>query len=135
MAKSLKPSLTKGFPRLIQGRISERKYQELIALLGKDPLLSMSELIRRIIEKQAVTVRVKSTEMTEVLEQLIGIHTQLNKIGINLNQVVKAFHGSNSQIQKFLLGKKLHQDQQQILELIDKLNPILSQLQQKWLSE
>lgn len=135
MTKPTKKLSSKGFPRLIQGRISERKYQELIALLGKDPLLSMSELIRRIIENQAVTVRVKSTGMTEVLEQLIGIHGQLHKIGINLNQVVKVFHGSNSQIQKFLLGKKLHQDQQQILELIEKLNLILSQLQQKWLSE
>lgn len=135
MGKTEKKKSHRGYPRLIQGRISERKYQELVAILTKDPLLSMSELMRRIIEKQPVILRVKSSEMTAVLEQLIAIHFQIQRIGSNLNQVVKSFHGNSSSIQKFLLGKKLHQDQQQILGQIEKLNRILSQLQQKWLSE
>jgi CO dehydrogenase/acetyl-CoA synthase epsilon subunit len=135
MPKTEKKKSSKGYPRLIQGRISEAKYQELILLLGRDSRLTMSELIRRIIEKQAVTIRVKSSDMSEVLERLIDIHGQLHKIGINLNQVVKSFHGTGSSIQKFLLGKKMNQDQLQILEQIEKLNLVLSQLQLKWLSE
>jgi hypothetical protein len=135
MSKTVKSRLTKGYPHLIMCRISELKFKELVALLKRDSNLTMSELIRRIIEKQAVTVRVKSTEMAEVLEELVAIYGKLQKIGVNLNQMVKAFHGSNSSIQKFLLGKKVNQDQQHLLKLLQQLEAILIQLQHKWLSE
>lgn len=125
----------KRYPKRVEGRISEKGYQELIAVLNRDSSLTMSELIRRILEKRPVTVRVKTSEMSEVLEQLVAIHSQLHKIGINLNQVVKEYHGNSSSIQKFLLGKKLHQDQTRILSILENLRDILSKLQTKWLSE
>lgn len=135
MTKSNQKTRSKGYPRRIEGRISEGRYQELHALLDRDSSLTMSELIRKILEKQPVTVRVKNSEMSEVLESLMSIHAQLHKIGINLNQVVKEYHGSNSSITKLLLGKKLHQEQLRIVDILGQLKSILSQLQLKWLSE
>jgi len=135
MTKNIQKASSKGYPRRIEGRISERRYQELLALLDRDSRLTMSELIRKILKKQPVTIRVKSSEMSEVLESLTGIHSQLHKIGINLNQVVKEYHGSNSSITKLLLGKKLHQEQLRIVAILEQLKSILSQLQLKWLSE
>lgn len=135
MIKSNQKASPKGYPRRIEGRISERRYQELLGLLVRDSSLTMSELIRKILEKQPVTIRVKSSEMSEVLESLSGIHSQLHKIGINLNQVVKEYHSSNSSITKLLLGKKLYQEQLRIVTILEQLKSILSQLQLKWLSE
>lgn len=135
MTKSNQKTRSKGYPRRIEGRISEGRYQEFLALLDRDSSLTMSELIRKILEKQPVTIRVKNSEMSEILERLTGIHAQLHKIGINLNQVVKEFHGSNSSITKLLLGKKLHQEQLMIVSSLGQLKSILSQLQFKWLSE
>ena len=78
MTKNIQKTSSKGYPRRIEGRISERRYQELLGLLARDSRLNMSELIRKILEKQPVTIRVKSSEMSEVLESLTGIHSQLH---------------------------------------------------------
>lgn len=126
---------TKGFPRRIEGRISEKRYQELMEILDRDPSLTLSELIRRILQNQPVQLQVRSGELSAVMEQLSEIHSQLKRIGTNLNQLVKAFHGNSSSIQKFLLGKKLKEYQEELNSEFERIELVLEQLQVKWLSE
>lgn len=125
----------KGFPRRVEGRISEQRYQELMGILERDPSLTLSELIRRILQKQPIQIRVSSGEFSAAMEQLLEIQTQLKKIGTNLNQLVKTFHGNSSSIQKFLLGKKLKEYQEELDSEYHKIEEVLGQLQLKWLSE
>lgn len=126
---------TKGFPRRVEGRISEKRYQELMEILQRDPSLTLSELIRRILQNQPIQLQVRSGELSAAMELLSDIQSQLKKIGTNLNQVVKAFHGNSSSIQKFLLGKKLKEYQEELDSEYQRIEQVLGQLQLKWLSE
>ncbi|WP_111672757.1 plasmid mobilization relaxosome protein MobC [Algoriphagus litoralis] len=131
----MKTYASKGFPKRVEGRITEKRYQELMEILERDPSLTLSELIRRILQNQPVRHQVKSGEFSAVMEQLFEIQTHLKKIGNNVNQLVKAFHGNTSSIQKFLLGKKLGEYQEQLNVEYGRIELVLEQLQIKWLSE
>ncbi|WP_289029266.1 plasmid mobilization relaxosome protein MobC [uncultured Algoriphagus sp.] len=125
----------KGFPRRVEGRISESRFQELKAILDRDPSLSMSELIRRILQGQPIRIQVQERGLSNIMERLISVESELKKIGVNLNQVVKAFHGNYSSIQKFLLAKKLLDFRKSLEIELKKMEDILGKLQVKWLSE
>ena len=126
---------SKGFPRRVEGRISESRYQELLEILERDPSLTMSELIRSVLQNQPIRIQIRERGISELMEILISIDGQLKKIGNNLNQVVKQFHGNSSSIEKFLLGKKLLAFSKDLEYEQEKLDGILSQLQLRWLSE
>ena len=126
---------TKGFPRRVEGRISEKRYQELMEILHRDPSLTLSELIRRILQNQPIQLQVRSGELSAVMELLSDIQSQLKKIGTNLNQLIKAFHGNSSSIQKFLLGKKLKEYQEELNSEYQRIEEVLGKLQLRWLSE
>ncbi len=132
--KYLKP-LSKGFPRKIEGRISESRYQELLGILERDSTLTMSELIRNILQNQPIRIQVRDRSVSDLIEVLISIDSQLKKIGINLNQVVKSFHGNSSTIEKFLLGKKLLAFQHELGNELTNLDEVLAKIQVLWLSE
>lgn len=126
---------SKGFPRRVEGRISESRYQELVGVLEKDSSLTMSELIRRILQNQPIRIQVKERGVSDLMEILISIEGQLKKIGVNLNQVVKSFHGNSSSIEKFLLGKKLLAFQHDLDKELKLLDGVLAKIQMRWLSE
>lgn len=126
---------SKGFPRRVEGRISESRYQELLGVLEKDSSLTMSELIRRILQNQPIRIQVKERGVSDLMEILISIEGQLKKIGVNLNQVVKSFHGNSSSIEKFLLGKKLLAFQHNLDKELKLLDGVLAKIQMRWLSE
>jgi len=119
----------------VEGRISESRFQELKAILDRDPSLSMSELIRRILQGQPIRIQVQERGLSNIMERLISVESELKKIGVNLNQVVKAFHGNSSSIQKFLLAKKLLDFRKSLEIELKKMEDILGKLQVKWLSE
>ncbi len=95
----------------------------------------MSEVIRDILENRPVKLRYQNVALDQVMHQLAQIYGEIHRIGVNVNQLTKGFHQSNQPIRKFLLGKKLSDQQQKIQREIDGLKPLLSQLQQQWLSE
>ena len=123
------------YPHRIVGRISESKYSYLTGLLAQSNGLTMSELIRNILENRPIKLRYQNVALDQVMHQLALIYAEIHRIGVNVNQFAKEFHQSNQSIQKFLLGNKLIDHQQKILHEIEKLKPILSELQQQWLSE
>lgn len=104
-------------------------------ILSRDPSLTLSELIRRILQNQPIRLQVRSGDLSAVMEQLSDIQSQLKKIGVNLNQVVKSFHGNTSSLQKFLLGKKLCAQQEVLQSEYEKIQTVLGKLQLRWLSE
>lgn len=135
MDKKRQNNYSKGFPRRVEGRISESRYQELLGVLEKDSSLTMSELIRRILQNQPIRIQVRERGVSDLMEILISIEGQLDKIGNNLNQVVKAFHGNSSSIEKFLLGKKLLAFQHDLDKELRLLDGVLAKIQVRWLSE
>lgn len=135
MTKKQSNLSSKGFPRRVEGRISESRYQQLLRVLEKDSSITMSELIRRILQNQPIRIQVRDRGLSDLMEVLISIDGQFTKIGTNLNQVVKAFHGNSSSIEKFLLGKKLLTFQKELAEEHKRLDQVLAKIQMRWLSE
>lgn len=135
MKKNSGKQMVPGFPRRVEGRISESRYQELKAILDRDPSLSMSELIRRILQRQPIRIQVRERGLADMMEVLLSVESELRKIGINLNQVVREFHGNSSSIQKFLLAKKLLDFRKSLEGELKRLDSIMEKIQFKWLSE
>lgn len=106
-----------------------------MGLVAQSKGLTMSEVIRNILENKPVKLRYQNVALDQVMHQLAQIYGEIHRIGVNVNQMTKEFHQSNQPIQKFLLGKKLVDHQLKIQREIEGLKPILSQLQQQWLSE
>ena len=135
MKKNSGKQMVPGFPRRVEGRISESRYQELKAILDRDPSLSMSELIRRILQRQPIRIQVRERGLADMMEVLLSVESELRKIGINLNQVVREFHGNSSSIQKFLLAKKLLDFRKGLEGELKRLDSVMEKIQLKWLSE
>lgn len=126
---------SKRFPRKVSSCITESRYQELLGVLQRDPSLSMSDLFRRIIQNQPVRLLVRSGDFSAAMEQLSDIRSQLEKIETRLNQLVDAFRGDTSAVQRFLLGKKMSEYQKELISEYRRIDDVLGKLQQRWLSE
>ncbi|MEB2780458.1 hypothetical protein U3A58_08640 [Algoriphagus sp. C2-6-M1] len=95
----------------------------------------MREIVRDILENRQVKLCYHNVALDQVMHQLSQIYGEIHRIGFNVNRFTKEFHRANQPIQKFFLSKKLIDNQQLIQLEIESLKLILSELQQRWLSE
>jgi hypothetical protein len=123
------------YPHRIESRISDRKFKELYSIKIKDEKLSMSDVVRTVLDGKPVLIKTVSNGDQASFEKLVDIYTDLHQIGLNINQLVGEFQQSNQAVHKFLLGKKLLKYQTEIEPIVKDLNNLLAQIQQRWLSE
>ncbi len=69
------------------------------------------------------------------MEELASIRKELKAIGININQITKAFHTTSDPERKYVYSIKAFNKNQQIEEKVDRLLEIVSQLTLKWLQK
>ena len=125
----------KGYPRRIESRISETKFQELLTLLSKSQNQTMSSLIRDILSKRKVTITTYDRSLDFVLEELSQIHQQINAIGVNVNQLTRFFHQTGDLSKKIALIKKVEQSLHQVIESQENLKETVQPLLEKWLQK
>ncbi|WP_297337951.1 hypothetical protein [Algoriphagus sp.] len=135
MEKKSRKQEVNRFPRRVSSSLSESHYQELKVILSRDPSLSMSELIRSILQAKRIRIQIQERGLSDVMEELLSVEAQLKMIGSKVTVVVNEFHGNSNSFQKFLLAKKLCGFQRSLQGEMKHLEPVLEKLQLKWLSE
>lgn len=119
----------------VESSVSKEKYVHLKNLTEQAPGQTMSGIIRNILENRPIKLHYHNFVLDQMMHQLSRIYCEIHRIDVNVNRFVKEFHQANQPMQKFLLGKKLIDNQQLIQREIESLKPILSELQQRWLPE
>ena len=95
----------------------------------------MSSLIREILENKKLLIRYRDHSFDDCMEELVLIHQEINRIGVNINQVTKEFNRSKNAMHQILMGKKLSQELKSVKNQMKMLETNLAKIQSKWLSE
>ena len=130
-----KGNQSKGFPHRVEARVSSKTFQQLSELLTSSENHSMSSLIREILENKKLLIRYRDHSFDDCMEELVLIHQEINRIGVNINQVTKEFNRSKNAMHQILMGKKLSQELKSVKNQMKMLETNLAKIQSKWLSE
>lgn len=123
-------------PCRIHTRLTRQKHAELCAILKQcHSIRTLSELVRYILDNKPVAIKTYDPAMDQVMRELGLIRGELNAIGVNINQVTRAFHQTD------LPGQR----QMQVLELtrlcqrtelkVNELFTLMAKLSERWLPE
>jgi len=117
----------------VRTRVDKATQERLEKLLANSACQSLAEVARKILAQEKILCLYKDISMNGVMEELTTIRKELKAIGVNLNQITRAFHASQSDTQKAFyvirqteLAKSIEQKTERLLVLVGKLA-------QKWL--
>src|SRR5688572_24456721 len=120
-------------PYRVETRVDEAKYMELNSLLSKSGCQTMSELLRDILYKGKVKIITYDNSLDKVMEVLSGIRSEINAIGVNINQVTRYFNSDPNPRQKVIYASKVADQYQTVGVKVDQLLIIIAKLAEKWL--
>jgi hypothetical protein len=118
--------------KLIGVRVSTPFYDKLSGLMKQTNCQTIGEFARMILQKEEIIFYHKDASMDSVAAELAGIKKELRAIGVNINQAMRYFHGTNSPEIKLFESKKMLDDYYAISSKVDNLFTIISDLSTKW---
>jgi len=117
----------------IRTRVDKATQERLEKLLADSSCQSIAEVTRKILAREKILCLYKDISMNGVMEELTGIRKELKAIGVNLNQVTRAFHASRSDTQKAFYALRQTEMAKVIEQKTDRILVIVAKLAQKWL--
>jgi MobC-like protein len=122
----------RGFPCLVETRLTQEKFTELTDILGQSVgIRSMSELVRMILDGSPIAIRAYDGRAEELLKELASIQKELQYIGNNVNQITKRFHSENipgiKLEQAMAVAEKYQLTEQKIQEALSVIQKITEQ--------
>lgn len=120
-------------PYRVETRVDEAKYKELNELLSRSDNQTMSELLREILYNRKITVITRDGSVDKIMEALSAIRSELNAIGVNINQVTRYFNSDPDPRQKLQYASKVAEQFTTVGGKVDQLLIIVAQLSEKWL--
>lgn len=116
----------------IIARINKQKYDELSFLLKSSKTKTMSNLVRRILHNQPIAVVTYDGTKDKLFRELAKIQSELNAIGVNINQVTREFHlqgGSEGKVfQALEIAKQFQLTDQKVTELFS----LMAKIAESW---
>ncbi|WP_200979891.1 mobilization protein MobC [Echinicola sp. 20G] len=121
-------------PYWLTVRLTQKEIMKLNSLLEKSSeCRNLSELVRDMLFKHHITIKTKNASQEEVKMELALIKKELHKIGININQWVRAFHTMDDPKSKRTLALKILPLYQKVGGKLEQLFTIMAQLaRSKW---
>lgn len=121
--------------RILILRLTEDDYKKLEKLTNVTTCQTVSEVARKIFFKDKITYLYRDVTMNGPMEELASIRKEIRAIGININQITKAFHTTSDPNRKYVHSIQAFNKNQLIDEKVDRLLEIVSQLTLKWLQK
>jgi hypothetical protein len=117
----------------IRTRVDKATRERLEKLLAESACQSIAEVARKILAREKVLCLYKDISMNGVMEELSGIRKELKAIGVNLNQVTKAFHSAKNENQRAFYVLRQTELSKIVEQKTDRLLVLVAKLTQKWL--
>lgn len=119
----------------IKLRVNQFHFDRLNKLLSSSHYRNMSELLRKIVCEQKITIYTKDESLDITMTELSKIRKELNAIGTNLNQIAKQINSTSDKSKTMLLFLESTDLLNQTQHEMQKLFILISQLGRKWLQE
>jgi hypothetical protein len=114
-------------------RVNELKYQELQCICERTTHKDMSKLLRDFLYSRPIKTITRDMTFDNTMEELSHLRTEINLIGININQITKLFNSYPEPQRKAIYAKLAFDNYLRIESKVDRLLEIVSQLALKWL--
>ncbi|EHQ27491.1 plasmid mobilization protein [Mucilaginibacter paludis] len=121
------------FTRPVRTRVTRAVYERLEKLIEKGDCHSIGEVSRKILSGEQIKVFQVDASLNTAMEELALIRKELKAIGVNINQLTKAFHSSTSDDTRAFYALKIANRYETVGAKVDELLVIVSQLAEKWL--
>ena len=95
----------------------------------------MSGLLRNILNHQPVKIFTQDQTLNNLMEELAKHRTEINAIGVNINQITRHFNTYPDAIRKEYYAKTAFAAYLALQPKIERILSIISNLAKKWLSE
>jgi len=133
MARKKSAEPEKILSRVLRIRLTDAAFSRLEKISRSSDCRTVGEAARKILSKEKITLFYKDITLNAAMEELALVRKELRAIGININQITKAFHtDKREQSQAFQVGKVI-QLYEQVEAKTDTLLLIINRLAEKWL--
>lgn len=119
----------------VKTRVDDATLNKLQTLLGRSRHRNISELLRQILMEKPIAIYTVDHSAGAVIEELSRVRKQIDKIGVNINQIVRDFHSSTSATIKFTLAQELTGLQDEVNITLKQMEPHIQVLTRIWLRE
>jgi len=117
----------------VRTRVTHAVYNRLAKIQKSSDCHTVGEVARKILSKEKITVFYKDMSLNAAMEELALIRKELRSIGININQVTKAFHSDKRASYQIIHVKKLAELYKTVEAKTAVLLSMINQLAEKWL--
>lgn len=133
MARKKSSEPDKILSRVLRIRLTDAAFIRLEKISKSSDCRTVGEAARKILSKEKITLFYKDITLNATMEELALIRKELRAIGININQITKAFHTDkreHSQITHVIKIVKLYQT---VEGKTNTLLALVNRLAEKWL--
>ncbi|GAB2683477.1 hypothetical protein GCM10027037_00390 [Mucilaginibacter koreensis] len=123
------------FTHPVRTRVTPSVYQRLEKLIEKGDCHSIGEVSRKILSNEQIKIFHVDASLNSVMEELALVRKELKAIGVNINQITKAFHSSRNESAKSFYALKVAERYEIVGKKVDGLLEIVAQLAEKWLQK
>lgn len=135
MSRKKKENQEELLSRILILRLTDEDYKKLETLTNETTSHTVSEVARKILFKEKINYLYRDVTMNGPMEELASIRRELRAIGVNINQITKAFHTTSDPNRKYVHSIQSFNKNQLIEGKVDRLLEIVSQLAIKWLQK
>ncbi|WP_276374299.1 hypothetical protein [Chryseolinea sp. H1M3-3] len=121
--------------KVITLRVSASFFNQLEEKRKKTNCQNVSEMVRAILYKEKIMFYYTDATLNSTALELAGIRKELNQIGININQVTRFFHETDSVNQKAFHALKIAEDYKRVEAKVEQLLIMISEIGKRWLQK
>jgi hypothetical protein len=125
----------KKLKHLVTTRVTEEKYRELKHITEFSPHYPMSDLIRRILGNQRITIFTSDPTIEPLLEELRTIREKIKLTGILINKHTKGFNSHPRLAEKEFYAKLAFRQYASLEPHFNRLLEIVKDFAQRWLDK
>lgn len=96
---------------------------------------SVSELVRRVLTRQPITMLTKDTSLDVAMEELIRLRKELHFIGHNINQITHHFHSKEFPRDKVFYALKAMDEFDKVQQPLKAVMKHITELGRLWLQK
>ena len=117
----------------VRTRVNATVFKRLEKIRNNSDCHTIAEVARKILSKEQITVFYKDITLNSTMEELALIRKELRSIGININQLTRAYHSDKTVISQASCLEDIAVRYQTVELKTERLFSLINRLAEKWL--
>lgn len=119
--------------RVLRIRLTDAAFKRLEKISKSSDCRTVGEAARKILSQEKITLFYKDVTLNSAMEELALVRKELRAIGININQITKAFHSDKREQSQIIQVSKVMLLYEKVEAKTERLLVIINRLAEKWL--